>query len=142
MFGEEAVGEGGGAGEFVGGVVGGGGAGNGVEPGGCFAGGVFAFVDEEHAFAVVSAAGGFEDDGPADAVGEVGEFVGGADLGPLWGGDVEVGHEFAHGEFVLGVAQGSGAGVEGDVFVFEGVEYVWGDVFVVEGDDVAVACEF
>ena len=92
---------------------------------------------DAHALAVVAAARGLGDDGPADAVAEGGDLGRRRGPGPPRAGDPQPLEALAHGELVLGEVQRGAARVHGDAVVLEGLQDVGRHVLVVEGDDVA-----
>ena len=95
-----------------------------------------------HALAVVPAARGLGHDRPADLVAEARDLRRRRAPAPSAGRAMpERGEPLAHGQLVLGEAQGRRARVQGDAVGLERLEHVRRDVLVVEGDDVAAARE-
>ena len=96
---------------------------------------------QDDALAVIPAPGGLGDDRPADLPGEGNHIRAGASTRPARAADAEVGEPLAHDELVLGMDQGSRAGVQDRPGHSERLQDRTGDVLVVEGHHVAVPGE-
>ncbi len=98
--------------------------------------GVVGVVEREHALAVVAAAGGLEDHGPAVLVAEGEDGLEVVDRRPRRVRQAQPLDGGAHDQLVLGVLQRLGVGAHGDAGLLQGPQVLGGHVLVVEGDHV------